>query len=136
MHRLHGTLSQSRSAKFQQLVSQSLYQLIGAFVVRHWRAYIASALMLIGIAVLTVWVPRVVGQAVDGLVAGTLHGAALMRELVSLLIMGSVIYLLRVGWRLQLFSAAYQLGVELRHACMTGSRFRARRFSIAAVPAI
>ncbi|MDQ3446560.1 MAG: ABC transporter transmembrane domain-containing protein, partial [Pseudomonadota bacterium] len=70
--------------------------------------------MLIGIAVLTVWVPRVVGQAVDGLVAGTLQGAALMRELVSLVTMGAVIYLLRVGWRLQLFAAAYQLGVELR----------------------
>ena len=80
---------QSRSPEIQQLVSQSLYQLIGAFVVRHWRAYIASALMLIGIAVLTVWVPRVVGQAVDGLVAGTLQGAALMRELVSLVIMGA-----------------------------------------------
>ena len=95
-------------------MSQSLYRLIGAFVVRHWRAYIASALMLVGIAVLTVWVPRVVGRAVDGLVAGTLHGTELVRELVSLVIMGAVIYLLRVGWRLQLFSAAYQLGVELR----------------------
>ena len=105
---------QSRSLEIQQLVSQSLYQLIGAFVVRHWRAYIASALMLIGIAVLTVWVPRVVGQAVDGLVAGTLKGSALVRELVWLVVMGAVIYLLRVGWRLQLFSAAYQLGVELR----------------------
>jgi ATP-binding cassette subfamily B protein/ATP-binding cassette subfamily C protein/ATP-binding cassette subfamily B multidrug efflux pump len=95
-------------------VSQSLYQLIGAFVVRHWRAYIASAVMLIGIAVLTVLVPRLVGQAVDGLVAGTLKGSALVRELVTLVLMGVVIYLLRVGWRLQLFSAAYQLGVELR----------------------
>ena len=95
-------------------MSQSLYHLIGAFVLRHWRAYIASALMLIGIAVLTVWVPRIVGRAVDGLVAGTLQGAALVRELVLLVIMGSIIYLLRVGWRLQLFSAAYQLGVELR----------------------
>ncbi len=70
--------------------------------------------MLIGIAVLTVWVPRVVGQSVDGLVAGTLQGAALVRELASLVLMGAVIYLLRVGWRQQLFSAAYQLGVELR----------------------
>ena len=98
----------------QHPVSQSLYQLIGTFVVRHWRAYVASALMLIGIAVLTVWVPRVVGSAVDGLVAGTLHGSALMRELLMLVIMGAAIYLLRVGWRLQLFAAAYQLGVELR----------------------
>ena len=72
-------------------MSQSLYRLIGAFVVRHWRAYVASALMLIGIAVLTVWVPRVVGQAVDGLVAGTLQGGALVRELVTLVIMGIII---------------------------------------------
>jgi len=92
----------------------SLYQLIGGFVARHWRAYVASALMLIGIAVLTVWVPRIVGKAVDGLIAGTLSGGALARELFTLVIMGAVIYLLRVGWRLQLFSAAYQLGVELR----------------------
>ena len=70
--------------------------------------------MLIGIAVLTVWVPRIVGKAVDGLIAGTLSGGALARELFTLVIMGAVIYLLRVGWRLQLFSAAYQLGVELR----------------------
>ena len=95
-------------------MSQSLYQLIGAFVVRHWRAYVASALMLIGIAVLTVWVPRAVGQAVDGLVADTLTGTALVRELAFLLLMGTAIYFLRVGWRLQLFAAAYRLGVELR----------------------
>ena len=70
--------------------------------------------MLVGIAVLTVLIPRVVGQAVDGLIAGTLHGPALFRQLALLVAMGGVIYLLRVGWRLQLFAAAYQLGVELR----------------------
>jgi len=36
------------------------------------------------------------------------------RELGTLLAMGAAIYLLRVGWRLQLFAAAYRLGVELR----------------------
>jgi len=36
------------------------------------------------------------------------------RELGTLLAMGATIYLLRVGWRLQLFAAAYRLGVELR----------------------
>jgi ATP-binding cassette, subfamily B, multidrug efflux pump len=94
--------------------SQTLYRLIGDFVRRHWRAYIASALMLIGIAVLTVWVPRQVGRIVDALLAGQMTGAAMWRELGTLLAMGAAIYLLRVGWRLQLFSAAYRLGVELR----------------------
>jgi len=96
------------------LSSQTLYRLIGDFVRRHRRAYIASALMLFGIAVLTVWVPRQVGRIVDALVAGDLAGSALWRELGTLLAMGATIYLLRVGWRLQLFAAAYRLGVELR----------------------
>jgi len=94
--------------------SQTLHRLINDFVRRHWRAYVASALMLVGIAVLTVWVPRQVGRIVDGLVAGQLAGAAIWRELGTLLAMGAAIYLLRVGWRLQLFAAAYRLGVELR----------------------
>jgi ATP-binding cassette subfamily B protein/ATP-binding cassette subfamily C protein/ATP-binding cassette subfamily B multidrug efflux pump len=37
-----------------------------------------------------------------------------MSELAVLAAMGVAIYLLRVGWRLQLFAAAYRLGVELR----------------------
>jgi ATP-binding cassette subfamily B protein/ATP-binding cassette subfamily C protein/ATP-binding cassette subfamily B multidrug efflux pump len=59
------------------------------------------------IAVLAV-VPRRVGFA------GRLTGAVLWRELAILVAMGVVIYLLRVGWRLQLFRAAFRLGVELR----------------------
>ena len=70
--------------------------------------------MLIGIAVLTVWVPRAVGRIVDGLVDGTLGGPALARELGIVVAIGAMIYLLRVGWRLQLFAAAFRLGVELR----------------------
>ena len=92
----------------------SLYRLIGGFVVRHWRAYAASGLMLLGIAVLIVWLPRQVGQMVDALLARQLHGAALLRELGLLLAAGVVIYGLRVGWRLKLYAAAYRMGVELR----------------------
>jgi ATP-binding cassette subfamily B protein/ATP-binding cassette subfamily C protein/ATP-binding cassette subfamily B multidrug efflux pump len=94
--------------------SQSLYRLVGGFGRRHWRAYLLSALMLVGVAVLTVWVPRQVGRIVDALVAGQLTGGAMWRELGTLIAIGVAIYLLRVGWRLQLFAAAYRLGVELR----------------------
>ena len=77
--------------------------IVAGFVRRHWRAYVAAALMLVGIAVLTVWVPRQVGRIVDALVAGNLTGGAMWRELGTLVAMGVAIYLLRVGWRLQLF---------------------------------
>jgi hypothetical protein len=57
---------------------------------------------------------RRIARLVDALVAGEMSRAAMWRELGTLLAMGATIYILRVGWRLQLFSAAYRLGVELR----------------------
>jgi ATP-binding cassette subfamily B protein/ATP-binding cassette subfamily C protein/ATP-binding cassette subfamily B multidrug efflux pump len=98
----------------------SLSRLIGGFVRRHWRSYVSSALMLVGVAVCTVWVPRKIGAMIDGLAAHRLDEHQLWVELAQLLGLGLVIYVLRVGWRLRLFAAAYQLGVELR------TRFYAR----------
>jgi len=92
----------------------TLTRLIAGFVRRHWRAYAISAAMLVGVATLTVWIPRQIGQVIDGLVAGRLDPAAVWREVLTIAAMGLGIYLLRVGWRLQLFAAAYRLGVELR----------------------
>jgi ATP-binding cassette subfamily B protein/ATP-binding cassette subfamily C protein/ATP-binding cassette subfamily B multidrug efflux pump len=92
----------------------SLSRLIGRFVRQQWRAYAAAALMLAGVAALTVWVPRKIGALIDDLAAGRLTGSDLLPELGSLLLIGVLIYFLRVGWRLTLFAAAYQLGVDLR----------------------
>ncbi|WP_414896370.1 ABC transporter ATP-binding protein [Roseateles sp.] len=92
----------------------TLKQMIAGFVRRHWPSYAAAAVMLFSIALLTVWIPRQVGHVVDGLVAGSLHGQALLQQLALLVGCGVLIYLLRVGWRLALFAAAYRLGQELR----------------------
>ncbi|WP_269530994.1 ABC transporter transmembrane domain-containing protein [Chitinimonas sp. BJYL2] len=92
----------------------SLSRLIGRFIRQHWRPYLLSALMLAGVALLTVWIPRQVGAIVDGLVAGTLTAQDLWLPLGKLVLAGIGIYFLRVGWRLQLFVASYRLGVELR----------------------
>jgi ATP-binding cassette subfamily B protein/ATP-binding cassette subfamily C protein/ATP-binding cassette subfamily B multidrug efflux pump len=98
----------------------SLSRLIGGFVRRHWRSYVASALMLTGVAICTVWVPRKIGTMIDGLAAHRLGEHELWLQLAQLLGLGLAIYVLRVAWRLRLFAAAYQLGVELR------TRFYAR----------
>ena len=98
----------------------SLSRLIGGFVRSHWRSYVASALMLIGVAACTVWVPRKIGFMIDGLAAHRLDNHQLLVQIAQLLALGVAIYVLRVGWRLRLFAAAYQLGVELR------TRFYAR----------
>lgn len=92
----------------------SLYQLLAQFMRRHWRKYIASALMLFMVAFLTILIPRQIGKIIDGMVAHQLSGNALIVQLSIILMMGVAIYFLRVGWRLQLFAASYQLSAELR----------------------
>ena len=92
----------------------TLLSFVARFALRHWSAYASAGAMLVVIAVLTVFIPRRVGHIIDGLVGGRLTGAALWQELAILLAMAATIYFLRVGWRLQLFSAAFRLGVELR----------------------
>jgi ATP-binding cassette subfamily B protein/ATP-binding cassette subfamily C protein/ATP-binding cassette subfamily B multidrug efflux pump len=92
----------------------SLYGLIGAFLRRHWSSYVLAGAMLASIACLIVWIPRQIGHVVDGLASHSLAGDALVFELAKLVVAGVIVYFLRVGWRLQLFAAAYRLGVELR----------------------
>ncbi|MRD48986.1 ATP-binding cassette domain-containing protein [Caenimonas koreensis DSM 17982] len=92
----------------------SLYRLIGQFLRRHSAAYASSALMLAGIAVLSVWIPRQIGHVVDALVANQLQGTQLMLQLGWLIAAGVMVYFFRAGWRLRLFAASMRLGVELR----------------------
>ena len=66
----------------------SIYGLIGRFLQRHRASYAASGLMLAGIALLTVWIPRQIGHLVDGIVARELHGVTLLRELAWLVAAG------------------------------------------------
>ena len=65
----------------RQTPSMTLTQMLAGFVRRHWFSYAGSALMLGVIALLTVWIPRQVGQVIDGLVAGSLQGQGLLFEL-------------------------------------------------------
>ena len=92
----------------------TLFQFLWSFIRRHRRNYVLAALMLVSISVLTVWIPRQVGYLIDQLASHQADASVLIRELGWLLLAGITIYFLRVGWRIQLFTASYQLGVELR----------------------
>jgi ATP-binding cassette subfamily B protein/ATP-binding cassette subfamily C protein/ATP-binding cassette subfamily B multidrug efflux pump len=94
----------------------TLFQLIRAFVNKHRVAYAASACMLTGITLLNAFIPRKIGAIIDALVAGRLSAAELAWQVSIPVAMGVAIYSLRVGWRLQLFAAAYRFGMELRTA--------------------
>jgi ATP-binding cassette subfamily B multidrug efflux pump len=91
-----------------------LASLIGGFVRRHWRSYASSAVMLFGVALCTVLIPRKTGALIDGLAAHRLNQHDLVVGILELVGLGLAIYGLRVAWRLRLYSASYRLGVELR----------------------
>jgi len=92
----------------------SLSGLVARFIRQKWRNYASSALMLVGVAALTVWIPRHVGALVDALAARQLTHGALVAGLLQLVVAGLAIYFLRVSWRQTLYGAAYQLGMDLR----------------------
>ncbi|AXA94202.1 ABC transporter ATP-binding protein [Massilia sp. YMA4] len=92
----------------------SLSRLIGGFVRSHWRAYAGAAVMLVGVALIAIWIPRKVGAMIDALAAHRLTRDGLLADVGLLLLVGVANYALRVAWRIRLYSAAYRLGVELR----------------------
>ncbi len=97
----------------------TLFSLMAGFVRRHARAYGLSAVLLTGVALLSVWIPRQVGHIIDVVAdSSRLRATELWQQAGLLLGAGVLIYVLRVGWRLQLFAAAYRLGVELRQQLM------------------
>ncbi|GGY74052.1 ABC transporter ATP-binding protein [Pseudoduganella plicata] len=92
----------------------SLSRLISGFVRSHWRAYAGAAVMLVGVALIAIWIPRKVGAMIDALAAHRLTRDELLVDIGLLLLVGVANYALRVAWRIRLYSAAYRLGVELR----------------------
>ena len=106
----------------------TLTSLIARYVRQNWRPYLLAALMLASVSALTVFIPRQVGHIVDAMAAGRLDNAELVRQLGWLVLAGMLIYFLRVAWRLQLFTASYRLGAELRtrlyaRLCLQGPNF-------------
>jgi len=106
----------------------TLAQLIRQFILRHRAAYAGAAVMLTAIAALTVWLPRQIGHLVDAIVRHEITQDRLGLEIGHLGLAGLAIYGLRVAWRLQLYSAAYRIGVDLRTSLYARLALQAPRF--------
>lgn len=106
----------------------TLFRLVADFIRQHRFSYGVSALLLFSIAGLTAWIPKIIGQLIDELVQQHASTQVLLPKLGLLLLCGGVIYLFRATWRLLLFSASYQLGMQLRvqlykQLCLQGPDF-------------
>ena len=90
-----------------------LFRHLKWFFRRYWLTYSLALGMLFIVALINMAIPKLVGQAVDELIA-TRDQTATEPYLIGLVIAGICVYLLRYGWRRMLFGTSYRLGNFLR----------------------
>ena len=91
-----------------------IFWALRGFFRAHWRSYCIAALLLVGVAVLGLLPPAIVGRVVDGIDAGTLDQRALLLHAGAIVASALGIYLLRFLWRQILYGASYTLSLQLR----------------------
>ncbi len=79
------------------------------------RAYLIASFCLLCVAGLLMIPPRITGQLVDAIVAGTLTPEQLFERLALLTGIALVVYVLRILWRVYLFGASHRLARDLRN---------------------
>lgn len=104
------------------------------FFRKYWKRYAVGVAFLFLIDLLMLWPPRLIGQTVDQIRNGSLTAAALTTTVVTLLLIGLVLYALRFLWRYLLFGGALMLERTLRqrlfgHLTRMSPSFYARRRS-------
>ena len=84
------------------------------FFRQEWRRYGIALLALIGVGLLTMVPPWMIGRIVDSLADGSVTRPVLYRQIgiIAATALGS--YLLRVVWRIALFGASFKLANQLR----------------------
>ncbi|WP_281222646.1 ABC transporter transmembrane domain-containing protein [Photobacterium sanguinicancri] len=85
------------------------------FFIQEWRRY-GGAIMILGVVALFELVPpKAIGWVVDSVVAGDMSTSTLLLSLAGLIALWGVVYVLRIIWRVWLFSAAAKLGTVIRN---------------------
>lgn len=81
---------------------------------REWRRYAIALATLLCVALLVMLPPRIAGQIVDAVAAGTLTFDQLLSAVGEIALVAVLIYVLRFIWRVALYGASYQLAALLR----------------------
>ena len=91
-----------------------LFAQLGWYFIREWRRYLGAVLLLIIIAALQLFPPKMVGIIIDGVNQRGMSASEILQWTGGILAIAVTVYLLRYVWRVLLFGASYQLAVELR----------------------
>lgn len=84
------------------------------FFRQEWRRYTLAIIALIGVGLITMLPPWIIGILVDLMTEGALTLDLLYRYLGWMVVAAFIAYSLRVVWRIALFGASYKLANQLR----------------------
>ena len=87
---------------------------LGWFFRQEWRRYLLAFIALLSIAGLIMVPPWITGRIVDAVAENRLSFTQLLSNIGLLIGVGMTVYLLRIVWRVQLYSASYKLAAQLR----------------------
>ncbi|WP_434356066.1 ABC transporter transmembrane domain-containing protein [Parasalinivibrio latis] len=82
---------------------------------QEWKRYTGAVFLLVLVSLFELVPPMVVGKLVDATVDGSVTPGYLLGLTGGMALLWSIVYWLRVQWRIWLFGAAAQLGSELRN---------------------
>ncbi|QCI21191.1 SmdA family multidrug ABC transporter permease/ATP-binding protein [Buchnera aphidicola (Hyperomyzus lactucae)] len=91
-----------------------LFNQLRWFFIREWKRYLGAIVLLIIIAILQLFPPKIVGILIDLIIKKNMHGLQILPWIAIILLVACTVYILRYLWRVLLFGASYQLATELR----------------------
>ena len=87
------------------------WRILTPFFAQHWRRYASGVLLLVAVDALQLFIPRLIGQAVDAISGGSGKLAVILTQL---MVVAAIIALLRFGYREFIMGATRRLEYYLR----------------------
>lgn len=85
------------------------------FFRQEWRRYSGAIFILCLVSAFELLPPRAIGWIVDGVVSGDMSSSTMFMWLGGIVLLWTLVYVLRIIWRVWLFGAAAKLGTVLRN---------------------
>ncbi|QNS01661.1 MAG: SmdA family multidrug ABC transporter permease/ATP-binding protein [Buchnera aphidicola (Pentalonia nigronervosa)] len=91
-----------------------LFNQLKWFFIQEWKRYLGAIVLLIIIAILQLFPPKIVGILIDLIIKKNMHGILILPWITIIFLIAFTVYVLRCLWRILLFGASYKLATELR----------------------
>ncbi|WP_343155094.1 ABC transporter transmembrane domain-containing protein [Buchnera aphidicola (Kurisakia onigurumii)] len=105
-----------------------LFNQLKWYFLKEWKRYLGSVILLLIIAILQLFPPKIIGKIVDLIINQTSKNYTVIPYIILMLIIAIHIYIFRYIWRVLLFGASYKLAVELRMRFFTALSKKSNKF--------